>query len=39
MLSLWSALNPGVWVSRGDSQDGSFTMPPEAPVDENTSKY
>ncbi|KAF8874304.1 tyrosinase [Mucidula mucida] len=36
MLSLWSALNPGVWVSRGDSQDGSFTMPPEAPVDENT---
>ncbi|KAJ3505393.1 hypothetical protein NLJ89_g7442 [Agrocybe chaxingu] len=36
MLSLWSALNPGVWVSQGDSQDGSFTMPPEDPVDENT---
>ncbi|KIM38482.1 hypothetical protein M413DRAFT_75996 [Hebeloma cylindrosporum] len=36
MLSLWSALNPGVWVSKGDSEDGSFTLPPDAPVDANT---
>lgn len=39
MLSLWSALNPGVWVSKGDSEDGSFTMPPEIPVDETTRVY
>ncbi|KAH9476336.1 prephenate dehydrogenase (NADP(+)) [Psilocybe cubensis] len=36
LLSLWSALNPGVWVSKGDSEFGSFTMPPEIPVDETT---
>ncbi|KDR79498.1 hypothetical protein GALMADRAFT_208846 [Galerina marginata CBS 339.88] len=36
MLSLWSALNIGVWVSPGDSEDGSFTLPPEAPVDKTT---
>ena len=36
MISLWSALNPGVWVSKGDSEDGSFTLPPEAPVDTTT---
>ncbi|KAF8148054.1 tyrosinase [Crassisporium funariophilum] len=36
LLSLWAALNPGTWVSRGDSEDGSFTMPPEIPVDQTT---
>jgi len=36
MLSLWSALNPGVWVSQGESEDGSFTLPPDTPVDETT---
>ncbi|KAF9560844.1 tyrosinase [Agrocybe pediades] len=36
MLSLWSALNPGVWVAKGDSQDGSFTMAAEIPVDATT---
>ncbi|KAF9531510.1 tyrosinase [Crepidotus variabilis] len=36
LTSLWSALNPGVWVSKGDSEDGTFTMGPEIPVDVNT---
>ncbi|KAF9044148.1 tyrosinase [Panaeolus papilionaceus] len=36
MISLWSAINPGVWISNGDSQDGSFTLPPEIPVDATT---
>jgi tyrosinase len=36
LLSLWSALNPGVWVSKGDAEDGTFTLKPEVPVDQNT---
>ncbi|PPQ85895.1 hypothetical protein CVT25_015834 [Psilocybe cyanescens] len=36
LLSLWAALNPGVWISKGDSEDGSFTLPPEIPVDQTT---
>jgi tyrosinase len=36
MLSLWAALNPGVWVSRGDSEDGTFTLRAEVPVDRTT---
>ncbi|KAJ7269098.1 tyrosinase [Mycena rebaudengoi] len=36
LLSLWSALNPGVWVSPGDANSGTFTIKPDAPVDENT---
>ncbi|TFK38415.1 tyrosinase [Crucibulum laeve] len=36
LLSLWSALHPGVWVSKGDSEDGSFTMRAEIPVDVTT---
>ncbi|KAF8805055.1 tyrosinase [Phlegmacium glaucopus] len=36
MLSLWSALNPTVWVSAGDSEDGSFTIPPGVTVDQST---
>jgi hypothetical protein len=29
-------MNPGVWVSEGDSERGTFTLPADAPVDENT---
>jgi tyrosinase len=37
LLSLWSAINPGVWVTPGVAEDeGSFTTPPGAPVDQNT---
>ncbi|TFK38852.1 tyrosinase [Crucibulum laeve] len=36
MLSLWSAINPGVWVSAGDSEDGTFTLQVDAPVDQTT---
>ena len=36
LLSLWSALNPGVWVTPGDSVDGSITLPPKTHIDENT---
>ena len=41
LLSLWSALNPGVWVTPGIAEDGvhqggSFTTPPGAPYDETT---
>nr|BAF74396.1 tyrosinase [Pholiota nameko] len=36
LLSLWAAINPGVWVSPGDSEDGTFILPPEAPVDVST---
>ena len=37
LLSLWAALNPGVWVSRGIAEDGgSFTTPPGAPYDQTT---
>ncbi|KAF5391307.1 hypothetical protein D9757_001938 [Collybiopsis confluens] len=27
LLSLWSALNPGVWVTNGPSGDGTWTIP------------
>ncbi|KAF8988417.1 hypothetical protein BDQ17DRAFT_1374127, partial [Cyathus striatus] len=36
LLSLWSALNPSVWVSKGDSEDGTFTIPADVPVDQTT---
>jgi tyrosinase len=37
LLSLWSALNPGVWVSPGIAEDGgSFTTPPDAPYDQTS---
>jgi tyrosinase len=37
MLSLWAAINPGVWVSPGIAEDGgSFTTPPGAPYDQTT---
>ncbi|KAJ7775767.1 tyrosinase [Mycena maculata] len=36
LLSLWSALNPGVWVTPGEATGGTWTIPPDAPVDKNT---
>jgi len=36
MISLWAALNPGVWVTPGNSEDGSFTLPPNVKVDQTT---
>ncbi|EFI28136.1 tyrosinase [Coprinopsis cinerea okayama7 len=36
LLSLWTAMNPGVGVSPGDSEDGSFTLRPEVPVNRDT---
>ena len=38
MLSLWSAVNPGVWVSPGPAlQGGSFTIAANATLDNKTS--
>ncbi|KIJ41405.1 hypothetical protein M422DRAFT_48640 [Sphaerobolus stellatus SS14] len=36
MVSLWSALHPGVWVTSSDQDDGTFTIPPDGPVDVST---
>jgi hypothetical protein len=36
LLSLWSAVNPGVWVSRGPSEAGSFTIPGNSTIDAST---
>ncbi|KIK59858.1 hypothetical protein GYMLUDRAFT_44328 [Collybiopsis luxurians FD-317 M1] len=36
LLSLWSALNPGVWVSDGPSGDGTWTIPTDTEVGKNT---
>ncbi|KAI0297811.1 photo-regulated tyrosinase [Multifurca ochricompacta] len=36
LLSLWSAVNPGVWVSPGDSKDGTFTIGHGVTLDTNT---
>ena len=38
MLQLWSALNPGVWVSPNSAESGTFTIPANTQVDENTRK-
>jgi hypothetical protein len=37
MLSLWAAINPGVWVSKGPAEGGTFTITGNASVDANTS--
>ncbi|KAA1472059.1 photo-regulated tyrosinase [Dentipellis sp. KUC8613] len=37
MLSLWAALNPNVWVTSGPAEDGTWTIPPTATIDKNTS--
>lgn len=36
LLSLWSAVNPGVWVSRGPAEGGTFTITGNAVIDNNT---
>ncbi|KAJ7620093.1 tyrosinase [Roridomyces roridus] len=36
MLSLWSALNPGVWITPGEATGGTWTIPPDTKVDKNT---
>lgn len=34
ILALWRALNPEVWVSRGSSDIGTWTIPPSSPSNE-----
>ncbi|KAJ7264514.1 tyrosinase [Mycena haematopus] len=36
MLSLWSALNPGVWVTPGEATGGTWTIDPDSTVDKNS---
>ncbi|KAF8903867.1 tyrosinase [Gymnopilus junonius] len=36
LLSLWAALNPQVWVSQGNSEDGTITIPADASIDQTT---
>ncbi|KAI0032575.1 photo-regulated tyrosinase [Vararia minispora EC-137] len=36
MLSLWSALNPGVWTSNGPAEGGTYTIPPDASIGPTT---
>jgi tyrosinase len=37
LLSLWSALHPDVWVTPGDAEDGTWTIPDDATLDDKTS--
>ncbi|KAJ7501098.1 tyrosinase [Mycena galericulata] len=36
LLSLWSALNPGVWVTPGEATGGTWTIPPDSTVNRQT---
>ncbi|KAJ3802926.1 tyrosinase [Lentinula aff. detonsa] len=36
LLSMWSALNPGVWITDGPSGDGTWTIPPDTVVGKDT---
>ncbi|KAI0304304.1 tyrosinase [Multifurca ochricompacta] len=36
LLSLWAAVNPGVWVTRGPAEGGTFTISGNAVIDNNT---
>lgn len=36
LLSLWSAVNSGVWVTRGPAEGGTFTISGNAVMDNNT---
>ncbi|KAI0064090.1 tyrosinase [Artomyces pyxidatus] len=36
MLSLWAALNPGIWVSKGPAEGGTFTIGANATLDAST---
>ena len=37
MLSLWAAVNIGVWITRGPAEGGTWTISGNASVDGNTS--
>jgi hypothetical protein len=37
MLSLWSAVNPGVWVSNGPAEGGTWTIPGNSTIGTTTS--
>lgn len=39
LLALWSAINPGKWVTEGPSGRGTWTIPTGTKIDVNTSKY
>lgn len=39
MLSLWSAVNPGVWVVDGPAVDGTWTIPADGTVGAQTGQY
>jgi tyrosinase len=36
ILSFWAALHPGVWVTPGPAEGGTYTIPGNAKVDSNT---
>jgi tyrosinase len=36
LLSIWAALNPGVWVKSGPAEGGTWTIPANATIDANT---
>jgi len=36
MIALWSAVHPGVWVTRGPAEGGTFTISGNANVDNST---
>ncbi|KAI0297678.1 photo-regulated tyrosinase [Russula brevipes] len=36
MISLWAAVNPGVWVKPGPAEGGTFTISGDAQIDTNT---
>ncbi|KAH9989733.1 photo-regulated tyrosinase [Russula compacta] len=36
LLSLWKAVHPDVWVSKGSSEKGTFTIPAYTDIDEKT---
>ncbi|KAG8981525.1 hypothetical protein FRB93_008563 [Tulasnella sp. JGI-2019a] len=37
MLALWQSLNPGVWVSQGEAEAGTWTLAARSAVDTTTS--
>jgi hypothetical protein len=37
MLSLWAAVNIGVWVTRGPAEGGTWTISGNAAIDDHTS--
>ena len=39
LLALWSAVNPGVWVVDGDSEQGTWTIPADSTVGIKTGSH